>query len=256
MKVLHIMSGYGGGISSFILNKAEYFQKNDISFDVMTFHYVPDHFHKTIKRTGGKIYYIPNPKKESFKKFYKQVNQIMERLPKDTFVHCHLIGYRALPFYLIARKNNLLNFAIHTHTTGLPEEINTFKSKSIRFINSTISKTKISCGKESSKYLFGQKYVENKEIMHIPNSINPDKFIKELPVNKSTLLGERNKEKFVIGHIGRFTAVKNHIFMLEIIEKLKKTTLDFIWVFIGDGDTYEEIKNISREKNLEEYTLF
>ena len=32
MRVLHIMSGFGGGISSFIINKAKYFNNKEITF--------------------------------------------------------------------------------------------------------------------------------------------------------------------------------------------------------------------------------
>lgn len=256
MKVLHIMSGFGGGISSFILNKAEYFIQKNIVFDVITFDEVPQHFSKAIENTGGQIYKMTNPKADSFKTFYNEVNQIMEKLPKDVFVHCHIRGYRAIPFYLIAKKNGLKRFGMHAHTTGLPEEINSFKNKRVRMVNNILANERISCGKEASRYLYGEKYLANDDIVHIPNSINPKSFLEELPVTKEDILGEEFKEKYLIGHIGRFYSVKNHHFMLSVIEMLAESSLDFVWLFIGDGKDFEEVKQIAKKRKLEKYIRF
>jgi len=256
MHVLHIMSGFGGGISSFILNKATYFQNKDIVFDVITFDEVSDGFMKTIQGTGGQVYRISNLKTQGTYTYYKEVNKIMKRVPKDTFIHCHIGGYRAIPFYIIARKNGLKRFGIHAHTTGLPEEINSLKNRAVRMINNTVANERISCGVEASKYLYGSKYVEKNEIMHIPNSIVPEQFINHLDIDKADLLGEQNKDKFVIGHIGRFRSVKNHLFMLSIIEILKESSLDFLWLFAGDGNDYEKIKTEATDKGLNQYIQF
>jgi glycosyltransferase involved in cell wall biosynthesis len=250
------MSGFGGGISSFILNKATYFQNKDIVFDVITFDEVSDGFMKTIQGTGGQVYRISNLKTQGTYTYYKEVNKIMKRVPKDTFIHCHIGGYRAIPFYIIARKNGLKRFGIHAHTTGLPEEINSLKNRAVRMINNTVANERISCGVEASKYLYGSKYVEKNEIMHIPNSIVPEQFINHLDIDKADLLGEQNKDKFVIGHIGRFRSVKNHLFMLSIIEILKESSLDFLWLFAGDGNDYEKIKTEATDKGLNQYIQF
>jgi len=256
MRVLHIMSGFGGGISSFILNKSKYFKNKPIVFDVITFDEVPKHFSKAIKDTGGNVHQISNPKTNGFKSYFNEVNAIMRGLPAETFVHCHIRGYRAVPFYLVAKKNRLNRFGVHAHTTGMPEEINSFKNRRVRLINNLLANEKISCGIEASKYLFGEQQLNNKEIVHIPNSINGKDFVQYYDVNKETLLGPENKNKYVIGHIGRFYSVKNHPFMVSIIEKLAKSSLDFVWLFIGDGIDLDNVKKMVKERGLSQYVRF
>lgn len=256
MRVLHIMSGFGGGISSFILNKAKYFQNKDVIFDVMTFDEVSAEFRTFIEGTGGKIIKISNPKVTSFKVYFNEVNAYMKQLPKDTFVHSHMNGYRAIPFYLIAKKNGLKRFGVHMHSTGLPDEINSPKNKMIRAINNRIAQEKISCGVKASEYLFGEKSVRNKEIMHIPNSIDPTAFLQDNPVTKEDIVGAENKDKLLIGHIGRFKSVKNHDFMLEVIEEMAKQSKNFMWIFAGDGEDLDKVKASAKEKNLNDYVLF
>ena len=256
MKVLHIMSGFGGGISSFILNKAEYFIQKNIIFDVITFDDVPKHFNEAIKNTGGQVHKMTNPKVGGFKPFYNEVNQIMEKLPKKVFIHCHIRGYRAIPFYLIAKKNGIKRFGMHAHTTGLPDEIDSLRNKRVRMTNNILADERISCGKEASRYLYGEKYLENNEVMHIPNSINPESFLTNLTVTKESMFGKEFKEKYLIGHIGRFYSVKNHLFMLSIIELLAESSLDFVWLFIGNGKDYEKIQQAAKNRNLVKYICF
>lgn len=249
------MSGYGGGISSFIANKAKFFQKSQVIFDIITFDEVPESFNSLIRGTGGEVYRISNPKLEGFKTFYSEVNDIMSDLPIETFVHCHMKGYRAVPFYLIAKKNGLHQFGVHAHTTGLPEQLNQPDFRLMRRVNNAISSVKISCGIEASKYLFGEKYVEQKAIMHIPNSIDPEEYIVERNLDRPDAFANIPKDKYLIGHIGRFNWVKNHDFMLDIIEELKGSTLDFMWVFIGDGELFEEIQAKVNKKGLADNVL-
>lgn len=256
MRVLHIMSGFGGGISSFIINKAKYFNNKEITFDVITFDEVSSSFLKAIKDTGGRIIRISNPKTAGFKKFYQEVNDIMRGLPKSTFIHCHIIGYRAIPFYLIAKKNGLKTFGIHAHTTGMPNEINSFSNRTVRLINNTLSSHKISCGVEASRYLFGNRSIANSEIMHIPNSIDEQQFLDDSIHQKSEVLGVNANEKLVVGHIGRFKSVKNHRLMIDMIEELAKRSVDFIWVFVGDGEDFNIIKSLVHKKNLDDYVVF
>ena len=85
-RVLHIMSGYGGGISAFIRNKAPEFNDRDIPFDVITFDEVSEEFNHLIENTGGRVYKVSNPKKSGFKTFYKEVDKIMRNLPKNTLI--------------------------------------------------------------------------------------------------------------------------------------------------------------------------
>lgn len=250
------MSGFGGGISSFILNKATHFKGKNIIFDVLTFDEVPPHFKQAIEETGGKVYKMPNPKKAGFRNYYQQVNDNMSQLPKTTFIHCHIRGYRAIPFHVIAKKNGIKRFGMHAHTTGLPEEINSLKNRCVRWINNLLADERISCGVEASKYLFGEKYLKKKEIMHIPNSINAEDFIPKLNVTKESLFGSEIKDKYLIGHIGRFYSVKNHDFMLSIVEKLAQGSLEFMWLFIGDGKDFEGIKKEVKNRNLQNYVHF
>lgn len=235
-KVIFIVSGFGGGIEAFVKNTVSHLDQK-LVFDVITFNEAPDDFREIIEQSGGKISKISNPLKSSFVNFFKELKTVLEKEDRTTFIHSNMNGYRILPFYLVLKRLGFKNFGVHAHTTGLPSEINSPINRVRRFINRTFTSHQLSCGREASLYLFGKKPVENKEIMHIPNSIDENRYLHATALSEIT-----NEEILRIGHMGRFEEVKNHDFMLEIIKDLKEKGINFKWYFIGDGRLFTETK--------------
>ncbi|MBM6615957.1 glycosyltransferase [Desemzia sp. RIT804] len=257
MRVLHIMSGFGGGISSFIWNKAKSMKKNEISFDVLTYDDCSIEFIRDIKATGGNVYKMVNPKKDGWVLFWKNIDKVMSEKGPYEIVHCHISGYRAMPFSLCAKKNGIKRFAIHAHTAADETKEESKTEKLNRKLNNQMATQKVSCGIKATKHIFGEKTVDSNEVVHIPNSIDPIEYTGESDVIslKNEIIGD-NRTSIIIGNVARFHYQKNHKFMVDIIEKLASKNVDFIWLFIGEGSLQDEIKLQIREKGLEQYTRF
>lgn len=255
--IMHIMSGFGGGISSFIANKAQALADSELQFSVITFDEVPEAFRQLIEATGGKVYRVSNPKKEGFGLFFKQLRSIFKTAGKESIVHSHVNGTIALPFYLAAKFSGLSRFVIHAHTSAPLSGNRGYKDMLKHGLNRWMSKEKLSCGIEATKNIFGEQAGDGKQVMHIPNSIDFQRFeqLNKVKITKKSLLGLPN-DTFLIGHIGRFKSVKNHDFMLEIASTLADQKVDFKWIFAGDGLLLDEVKQKAIEKGLSEYLIF
>lgn len=252
LRVIHIMSEFGGGISSFILDKAEALKGQAVQIDVLTFDTPSERMAQAIAATGGQIYKVPNPVKDNLLSSLKEINAVFKILPKDTLVHCNYGMDLGLIFYLLAKKNRL-KFAIHAHTAE-PDNINDFR----RSLNRWMADYKLSCGLGATENIFGRQALETGDVVHIPNSINIQNFLNqaEVPERKAAAYGSENQDKMIIAQIARFHEVKNHAFSLEVIEKLAEMGLDFLWVFFGQGQLAEEIKQAVTDKNLQKYVKF
>ena len=55
---------------------------------------------------------------------------------------------------------------------------------------------------------------------------------------------------FVVGHIGRFSAVKNHDFLIDVFKKIAEKNKNVFLLMIGDGPGKESVK-----KKIDEYGL-
>jgi len=110
---------------------------------------------------------------------------------------------------------------------------------------------RFACGNAAGKWLFG-----NKKFTVLNNAINVDRFLynKEIQLQIKKELHLEND--LVFGHVGRFNKVKNHIFLVEIFEKLRVKITNARLVLVGDGDLKEEIQLAVMNKGLQNEVVF
>lgn len=263
LKVLHIMSGFGGGISSFIRNKAEYMTNEGIQFDVVTYDECSEEFERAIHAIGGTIYKLKNPKTTSWKEFKESFISVLEKNVYD-IIHCHINGYRILPYYYYANKYSKADFYVHAHSSHYPEKMLSktmqLKIRIDQMINRKITDKVVGCGTLSIINIFGEK-VKEEDIVVIPNSVEVERFIKSEIKSEQLKKANRLKlqikdDQLVIGHIGRLEAVKNHELTLELAEKIKQLNLNMKILIIGEGNREQELKNLVTQKGLGDTVIF
>lgn len=96
--------------------------------------------------------------------------------------------------------------------------------------------------------------VENKKIV-LKNGIDLSQYydLEDSNLKKKLMMIENRR---VIGHVGRFDEQKNHKMILEIVQKLKnKTYIEFLFLLIGNGPLYDDIKLEIQKKGLGDYFL-
>lgn len=263
LKVLHIMSGFGGGISSFIRNKAEYMVNENIQFDVVTYDECSEDFKEGIHQTGGNIYTMLNPKIEGWRAFRQSFTHVLKENTYD-IIYCHLNGYRILPYYYYVRRYSDAPFYVHAHSSHYPKAMLS-KQKQIKIqidqaINRKVTDKVVGCGSLSIKNIFGES-VNEENIVVIPNSVEVERFVKRREEAKK--LRDENRTKFqleddvlVIGHIGRLEAVKNHELTIKLAEYIKKNNLRMKILIIGVGNRETELKAIVEKKDLTDIITF
>ncbi|MBQ0072061.1 MAG: glycosyltransferase, partial [Spirochaetales bacterium] len=64
------------------------------------------------------------------------------------------------------------------------------------------------------------------------------------------------KDAFVIGHIGRFCAQKNHKFLLDAFRLVAQKNPEARLLLVGEGPLFEETIALSKELGIEEKVLF
>lgn len=262
LRILHVMSGFGGGISSFILNKAKQMPKYNVVFDVATYDQCSEEFEQAIQATGGRIFRLINPKKKGFKAFQTSFFKPFEEETYD-LVHCHIEGYRALPYYRIAKKYGVNRFYIHAHLVN-DYKINNKKDQFIfslnQKLNTYLSTDIVGCGRLAIKSVFGSKTDLN-NAMVIPNSID----LKEYANSKDNYAEYRktgrerynlSEDTLVIGHVGRLMPVKNHDKTFEIAKTIQNSNVNAKILIIGSGNLEAELKAKAEELGILDTVIF
>lgn len=80
---------------------------------------------------------------------------------------------------------------------------------------------------------------------------------REIKENKDQIRMGLNipKDAYVVGHIGRFTNQKNHLFLIEIFAKLYEKNRDSFLLLIGTGPTREKVVQKALELGVQERML-
>ena len=113
------------------------------------------------------------------------------------------------------------------------------------------------CSELAGRWLFGDKAYDEGKVYLLNNAIDLDKFKydKKIGDKKRKELGIK-EDTIVIGHIGRFVAQKNHIFLIDIFNQFHKKEKNSILLLAGQGPLQEEIKNKVRELGLDDSVRF
>ena len=240
LKVLHIFSGVGGGISTWI-KKAALFSEEKYVVDAMAFSITnKSNFIDAIENNGGKCIEMPQIKKG----IWDLMSFLVETVRDGDYdlVHCHIDGYQAVPFWLAAHVICKKKVIIHSHRTAIEKVSHRTDSHMIYFfnrvINNFISSYKVACGDKAAKFAFGN--TANVQIIH--NGVNPSSVQAENHFQNDNIIN--------LLALGRLNSVKNHKFMLQIANMLKQKGVAFHLYIVGDGELKTSIYNQIQKLNL------
>lgn len=111
------------------------------------------------------------------------------------------------------------------------------------------------CSEIAGRWLFGKNVDKKNNYRVISNAIDAQRFnydeSKRLEVRKALHI----EEKFVVGHVGRMTEPKNHIFLIKVFSVVCKLRDDARLLLIGDGELRDMIVDEIRKNKIEDKVL-
>jgi glycosyltransferase EpsF len=245
MKVLQIVPSTGyGGISSMIMNLYRNIDKSRVQFDFAAFN--RGDLHDEICDNGGSIFYFDYIKKQGPISYINKLTRLMKDNGPYSAVHVHN-GYKGGFALLAARMQGIPIRVSHIHTSNVEQRWQKIFLPLLKKLSVLNSTNFLACGQEAGIFMYG-----NKGFEVLTNAIDVNRFIHP---NEKKIQELRKELKIsidstIIGHVGRFSEVKNHKHLINIAERLKKLDIDFKMIFIGDGPLKEEIQQTIKDKGL------
>jgi len=254
IRVLHVLSSLGGGgVESMLYNYYTHLNRDEIQFDFIVHGEKVGMLEEKFLEMGSKIYHV-KPKKEGLLQNLSQIKRILYSQPRYDVVHCHQNLISFVPLYF-AKKAGINTRIAHSHTTfsgkGTGRE---FINSVFRFLLKINANQFFACSVDAAKCLFGEKkYIEDK-VDIIPNAID-ESFYRFNPLIRNKVRRELHiEDKFVIGHVGRFSKEKNQKFVLQIFKEIYQLNKNSVLLLIGDGELEQETKQLassfSASKNI------
>lgn len=261
-RVLHISAGqlYNAGIETFIMNTYRNIDKSKVKFDFLITTNEEGHHDREFVRLGGNLVKINNlvDKKGHFNgmkykmKYFLELNKILKVSGTYDAIHYHQQSW-CDAIMIIAYLNKIPIRIVHSHNAYLNEKYSVVKNIRIKFREKIINKYsthRLACSIEASNSLFGEKSLDSKNTQVINNGIDFSDFRM-----KTNSLDLKNKTVEFI-NVGRFTNLKNQIFLIELMNIFKNMNFQSHLTIVGWGILENILKSKVDEYKLSEYITF
>lgn len=250
-----------GGVTNLMLDIQRNINREKINFDYLVFHDQVEPQEKTAFEMGSKKL-IASADNVSFKPLRGLIRlfKIKKVCKKNEVKVFHFNGGAPLGFLTIlaAKMGGVKWVTFHSHNGGMTHQ--GVLAKIISGICRPLLKFVVddywACSSIAAKFSFPSKVFKNNDYYFMPNAIQLDKYKynqKDREIVKEEL-GLRNK--FVIGHAGRFSYQKNHTFLIDIFEEIHKKDESAVLLLFGTGDLLEDIKNKVSQMGLKDSVRF
>lgn len=241
----------GGGVESVIMNYYENIDRTKFQFDFICDDDSTNIPYEKIEKLGGKVILVP-----PYQKVFKYIKTLKKIFKENNYkiVHSNINTLSVFPLYA-AKKVGVPVRIAHSHSTSNKKE---WKKNAVKNILRPFSKRNanvyFACSELAARYLFGNK---KGKVTIINNAINLEKFKFNQEKRDKLRKGLKIEDnEFVVGHIGRFVAQKNHTFLIDIFNELHKENKDTVLLLIGQGPLQDQIKEKVRELGLEDSVRF
>lgn len=242
------MTGNLGGTESFIINFWRNFNKNVISVDFIKLK-ESICFEEEILKENSRIISLPERRRNPIKYFFA-VYKLLKDQPEYDIIHVHLNSCSSIEPIIAAKLCGKKVF-VHSHSTMLNKRIITRILHQInKKIMNNVVDVRLTCSKKAGHWMFG-----NHDYMVIKNAIPLKEYLYNINIRQEVRQQLGLEDKFVVGHVGRFTSIKNHGFLIDIFKRIQDKNKNAVLLLVGDGELRSEIENKILQLGLTEHVI-
>jgi len=257
IRILHVVTSLGrGGIENMIMNFYRKIDRKKVQFDFLVHKRTESGFENEVLSLGGKIFDAPE---RSVSKIFSYINGLKAFFSEHgeyKIVHCHINALSVFPLYAAKCAGVPVRIS-HSHTAKAESGYKAFFKTFLKFFINKFCNFRFACGEEAGRYLFGNRMFESGKVIVLKNGIDCNLFAfneeKRKEMRKALSFSDSDT---VLCHVGRFDKYKNQSFIVEILNDLKKNGVNAKALFLGEGEDFEKVKELSKKLGLENDTVF
>lgn len=238
------------GLETALMNYYRNIDRTKIQFDFLMHRSEPSDYDNEIESLGGRIYRAPRLYPQNYPTYFSYMRRFFAQHPEYRIVHSHIDSMSYFPL-LAAKWAGVPVRIAHSHSASLDRDAKYLLKQLYRLGLGTVATHRFSCGQAAGEFLF-----RGKDFHLIPNAIEAEQFCYQDTVRLAKRRELGLEGQLVLGHAGRFTAVKNHEYLLEVFSEVLKKKLDGILLLIGTGELETRIRNKVTELGITESVRF
>lgn len=244
-----------GGAETFLMKVYRKIDKNNYQIDFCVAMKEKNFYEDEIIKFGGKIYRI-TPKSQGILKNFNDIKRIVKDNEYNYVLRISQHSLSSLEL-LAAKLGGAKVLAFRASNTSSEGGIfNKLIHQIFKPIANIITTVKIAPSTEAARYVFGKKIVKKNDFYLLKNGLDINKFKYSELYRKKIRYDLKVKDKFVIGHVGRFYKQKNHKFLLDIFRCFLTKNKNSVLLLIGTGELEKEIKEYANELGITDNIIF
>lgn len=255
IKVLHYVSIMNrAGQETFLMNMYRKIDREKIQFGFLCTVDEEGDYDAEIKELGGEIYHFSLSAAGGAAgqiKNYKAVKHAFRKYT-DEYDIIHIHNYHAFDMTLsaiAALRAGAKKVVVHSHNSSADYHMELHKV--FRPIISHLPVTRLACTQDAGKWM----YTTN-DFQVISNGIDVEKFKYNSKIRDQVRTELGLKEKFVIGHVGRFETQKNHELIMKVFSQYAKEDEEAVLLLVGTGSLQDKMKATARSLKIEDRVIF
>lgn len=228
-----------GGKKNLIMEYYRHIDRNKIQFDFICdsdSQAIPE---QEITDLGGRIYKIT-----PYQYIFQNMADMARIFEQNQYKVVHAYNSTMNLFPMAVAKYCRVPVRISESLSMAHEgDWKTILKKMLRPMSKWFANYYMSCGDDCGRWQFGSKLFDAGKVDVFKTVINTEFNSYDPAVREKTRAEFGWKDKIVIGHIGRFTAQKNSVRMIEIFGAVAKKEPNVVLCLIGDGELKEDMMN-------------
>lgn len=259
--ILHVVGRLDmGGAESRIMDIYRLIDRSRVQFYFAQ--HTTDHcvFEAEIEELGGRVFDLPRFKAVNLTAYQKAWRQLFKAHPEIRMVQGHMTSTASI-YLPIAKRAGVETTIAHARSAGADPGL---KGLLTRFLRKSLWKKCdycFTCSRLAGEAVFGKQAMAEGRVDFIPNAIPVDKFAYDEGEREAVRRELNLQDCFVLGHVGRFSPVKNHSYLLEILEECillekEKEGRKTVLMLLGEGELQEKIRKEAITKGISSRVLF
>lgn len=240
IRVLHVVGSMGrAGTETWLMGVLRRADKVRFQFDFLvhsrTSGRTPGVYDDEIVKSGGRILYC-QMSRNHLKYAIDFLRTLREYGPYDV-IHCHLRFYTGFIIALSALAGVRVRIA-HSHNSSDIDENTVWRRLYRAAMHGLLQRfptTGLGCSQDACVSFFGANWQANPRFRVLYCGIDLESFVHVPPrevVRQQLLIPDHG---FVVGHVGRLDAQKNHTFLLKVAAHMLRLQPDMWLLLVGDG---------------------
>ena len=226
-----------GGKKNLIMEYYRHIDREKVQFDFICDSDSQAIPFKEIEELGGRVFQIA-PYQHIFKNMTDM--RLLFKENKYSVVHAYNSSMNLFPMF-VAKQCGIPVRISESLSMAHVADRKTILKKMLRPMSKWFANYYIACGDDCGRWQFGDAALDEGKVDVFKTVINTEFNSYKPEVRAKTRKEYGWEDKIVIGHIGRFTAQKNSVHVIEIFGAVAQKEPNAVLCLIGDGELKEEM---------------